>query len=314
MKQRIHDSILSLVGNTPIVRLQRIGQESNCELLVKLESFNPMASVKDRIAKSMIEVAERDKLVHKSTTIVEPTSGNTGIGLAMVAAAKGYRLILVMPDTMSHERRRILTAFGAELVLTPGSEGMTGAITKAKEIISQDSTKFYMPQQFQNPANPRIHTETTAKEILEATNGNLDCFVSGVGTGGTITGVGRVLKKEIKGIRIVAVEPEESPMLSQGRKGPHRIQGIGAGFVPEVFDRSVVDEIMTVSYESAVSITRLLARQEGIFVGVSSGAALFAALESAKKIGEKKRILTILPDTGERYLSTDLFADDSNQI
>ncbi|MFW9909812.1 MAG: cysteine synthase A [Candidatus Thorarchaeota archaeon] len=314
MKQRIHDSILSLVGNTPIVRLQRIGQELNCELLVKLESFNPMASVKDRIAKSMIEAAEKDKLIQKNTTIVEPTSGNTGIGLAMVAAAKGYRLILVMPDTMSHERRRILRAFGAELVLTPGSEGMTGAITKAKEIISQDSTKFHMPQQFQNPANPRIHTETTAKEILEATNGNLDCFVSGVGTGGTITGVGRVLKKEIKGIRIVAVEPEESPMLSQGRKGPHRIQGIGAGFVPEVFDRSVVDEVVTVSYESAVSITRLLAKQEGIFVGVSSGAALFAALESAKKIGEKKRILTILPDTGERYLSTDLFADESNQI
>ncbi|MHA2080036.1 MAG: cysteine synthase A [Candidatus Thorarchaeota archaeon] len=314
MINRIHDSILSLVGNTPIVRLQRIGRNTNCELLVKLESFNPMASVKDRIAKSMIEAAEKRKQIREGITIIEPTSGNTGIGLAMVAAAKGYSLVLVMPDTMSHERRRILTALGAELILTPGSEGMPGAIAKAEEIVSHDSAKFFIPQQFRNPANPQIHIETTAKEILEATEGNLDCFVTGVGTGGTVTGVGQVLKKDIKGIRIVAVEPEESPMLSKGEKGPHKIQGIGAGFVPEVFDRSVVDEIMTVSYESAVTITRLLARQEGIFVGVSSGAALSAALESAKRIGEGKRVLTILPDTGERYLSTDLFAEESNQI
>ncbi len=310
MRHRIHDSILSLVGNTPTVRLQRIGQETHCELLVKLESFNPMASVKDRIAKSMIEAAEKSELIRKGTTIVEPTSGNTGIGLAMVSAAKGYRLILVMPDTMSQERRRIVTGLGAKIVLTPGSEGMAGAINKAKEIVSHDSTKFYIPQQFQNPSNPRIHGETTAREILEATGGQLDCFVSGVGTGGTVTGVGQVLKKEIEGIHIVAVEPEESPMLSKGEKGPHKIQGIGAGFVPEVFDRIVIDEIMTVSYAKAARTTRLLARQEGIFVGVSSGAALWAALESAKKLGKGKRILAILPDTGERYLSTDLFIDE----
>ncbi|MHA2152734.1 MAG: PLP-dependent cysteine synthase family protein, partial [Candidatus Thorarchaeota archaeon] len=226
MTHKIYDSIVSLVGNTPIVRLQRIGQDLGCELLVKLESFNPMASVKDRIA-------------------------NTGIGLAMVSAAKGYELILVMPDTMSLERQRILTALGAQLVLTPGSEGMAGAISRAGEIASQEPNKFYIPQQFNNPANPIVHMETTAKEILEATEGQLDCFVSGVGTGGTVTGVGRVLKKEIRGIRIVAVEPEESPILSRGEKGPHKIQGIGAGFVPEVLDRSVIDEIMTVSYELA---------------------------------------------------------------
>ncbi|MHA2176893.1 MAG: cysteine synthase A [Candidatus Thorarchaeota archaeon] len=310
MTHKIYDSIVSLVGNTPIVRLQRIGQDLGCELLVKLESFNPMASVKDRIAKSMIEAAEKDNLLRKGTTIVEPTSGNTGIGLAMVSAAKGYELILVMPDTMSLERQRILTALGAQLVLTPGSEGMAGAISRAGEIASQEPNKFYIPQQFNNPANPIVHMETTAKEILEATEGQLDCFVSGVGTGGTVTGVGRVLKKEITGIRIVAVEPEESPILSRGEKGPHKIQGIGAGFVPEVLDRSVIDEIMTVSYELAAKTTRLLARQEGIFAGVSSGAALWAALESAKKLGNKKRILVMLPDTGERYLSTDLFTTD----
>ncbi|MHA2234104.1 MAG: cysteine synthase A [Candidatus Thorarchaeota archaeon] len=310
MTHKIYDSIVSLVGNTPIVRLQRIGQDLGCELLVKLESFNPMASVKDRIAKSMIEAAEKDNLLRKGTTIVEPTSGNTGIGLAMVSAAKGYELILVMPDTMSLERQRILTALGAQLVLTPGSEGMAGAISRAGEIASQEPNKFYIPQQFNNPANPIVHMETTAKEILEATEGQLDCFVSGVGTGGTVTGVGRVLKKEITGIRIVAVEPEESPILSRGEKGPHKIQGIGAGFVPEVLDRSVIDEIMTVSYELAAKTTRLLARQEGIFAGVSSGAALWAALESAKKLGNKKRVLVMLPDTGERYLSTDLFTTD----
>ncbi|MHA2046068.1 MAG: cysteine synthase A [Candidatus Thorarchaeota archaeon] len=310
MTHKIYDSIVSLVGNTPIVRLQRIGQDLGCELLVKLESFNPMASVKDRIAKSMIEAAEKDNLLRKGTTIVEPTSGNTGIGLAMVSAAKGYELILVMPDTMSLERQRILTALGAHLVLTPGSEGMAGAISKAGEIASQEPNMFYIPQQFNNPANPIVHMETTAKEILEATEGQLDCFVSGVGTGGTVTGVGRVLKKEITGIRIVAVEPEESPILSRGEKGPHKIQGIGAGFVPEVLDRSVIDEIMTVSYELAAKTTRLLARQEGIFAGVSSGAALWAALESAKKLGNKKRVLVMLPDTGERYLSTDLFTTD----
>ncbi|MFW9803526.1 MAG: cysteine synthase A [Candidatus Thorarchaeota archaeon] len=308
MTQRIYDSIVSLIGNTPIVRLQRIGKDTGCELLVKLESFNPMASVKDRIGKSMIEAAEKDGLLKKGMTIVEPTSGNTGIGLAMVAAAKGYEITLVMPDTMSDERRRILFAFGANLILTPGGEGMAGAVAKATEIVTKEPSKFYMPQQFVNPANPQVHIETTAAEILEATEGILDCFVSGVGTGGTVTGVGKVLKKEIPRIRIVAVEPEESPVLSRGEKGPHRIQGIGAGFVPDVLDQGVIDEILTVNYQTAAETTRALARREGIFAGVSSGAALAAALDWAKANEKGNRILAVLPDTGERYLSTDLFA------
>ncbi|MHA1926675.1 MAG: cysteine synthase A [Candidatus Thorarchaeota archaeon] len=308
MTQKIYDSVVSLVGNTPIVRLQRIGEDTGCEILVKLESFNPMASVKDRIAKSMIEAAEKSNLLKKGMTIVEPTSGNTGIGLAMVAAAKEYAIILVMPDTMSDERRRILSAFGADMVLTPGAGGMAGAVTKASEIVAKEPSRFFMPQQFINPANPQVHIETTAEEILEVTGGKLDCFVSGVGTGGTVSGVGQVLKKQISGIRIVAVEPEESPVLSKGDKGPHRIQGIGAGFVPDVLDQDVIDEVLTVNYETAAEATRLLARQEGIFAGVSSGAALAAALDWAKTNGRDKRILVILPDTGERYLSTDLFA------
>ncbi|MFX1370064.1 MAG: cysteine synthase A [Promethearchaeota archaeon] len=284
-----------------------MGKDTGCEFLVKLESFNPMASVKDRIAKSMIETAENDNRLKKGMTIVEPTSGNTGIGLAMVAAAKGYDIMLVMPDTMSEERKRILIAFGANLILTPGSEGMAGAVVKANEILADEPSRFFMPQQFMNPANPQVHIDTTAREILEATKGKLDCFVSGVGTGGTVTGVGQVLKAEIPGIRIVAVEPEESPILSKGEKGPHKIQGIGAGFVPDVLDQSVIDEVITINYESAAKMARLLAKQEGIFVGVSSGAALAASLGWARRNGEGTRILAILPDTGERYLSTDLF-------
>ncbi|MFW9845544.1 MAG: cysteine synthase A, partial [Candidatus Thorarchaeota archaeon] len=255
------------------------------------------------------EAAEANDQLREGMTIVEPTSGKTGIGLAMVAAAKGYKIMLVMPDTMSRERRLILSAFGADLVLTPGAEGMAGAVAKAEMIVTQDQSKFFMPQQFMNPANPQVHTETTAKEILEATHGELDCFVSGVGTGGTVTGVGKVLKERIPGIRIVAVEPEESPVLSQGKKGPHKIQGIGAGFIPDVLDRSVIDEILTVNYNAAARASRLLARLEGIFVGVSSGAALAASLNWARKNGKGHRVLSILPDTGERYLSTDLFAE-----
>ncbi|MHA1960894.1 MAG: cysteine synthase A [Candidatus Thorarchaeota archaeon] len=310
MKQRIHDSILSLVGDTPTVRLQRMGKETGCEILVKLESFNPMASVKDRISLSMIEAAEKAGALNPEMTIVEPTSGNTGIGLAMVAASKSYDLVLVMPDTMSEERTRILKALGAKLVLTPGSGGMAGAVEKAQEISSSNLDKYFVPQQFTNPANPKVHIETTAREIMEATDGQLDCFVAGVGTGGTITGVGEVLKREVPSVMIVAVEPKESPILSRGEKGPHKIQGIGAGFVPEVLDRELIDEVRTVSYENAAATTRDLARVEGIFAGVSSGAALSVALDLASELGAGKRVLTLLPDTGERYLSTDLFASE----
>ncbi|MFW9798960.1 MAG: cysteine synthase A [Candidatus Thorarchaeota archaeon] len=310
VERMIHDSILDLVGNTPIVRMQRIGKETGCEMLMKLESFNPMSSVKDRIAKSMIEVAERDGQLKPGMTIVEPTSGNTGIGLAMVAAAKGYALTLTMPDTMTKERSRILKAFGAIVVLTPGEDGMTGAVKKSEQIVSEDPGLYFMPQQFKNPANPQVHIDTTAEEVLAATEGRLDYFVSGVGTGGTVTGVGRVLKKQVPDARIVAVEPAESPVLSTGEKGPHKIQGIGAGFVPDVLDREVIDEIRTVNYETAASATALLAQQEGIFAGVSSGAALAVALEIAREQSTSKRILAVLPDTGERYLSTDLFSDD----
>ncbi len=310
VKRMIHDSILDLVGNTPIVRMQRIGKETGCEMLMKLESFNPMSSVKDRIAKSMIEAAERDGELKPGMTIVEPTSGNTGIGLAMVAAAKGYALTLTMPDTMTEERSRILKAFGSIVVLTPGEEGMTGAVEKAQQLVSDNPSLYYMPQQFKNPANPQVHIDTTAEEVIEATEGRLDYFVSGVGTGGTVTGVGRVLKKRIPDAKIVAVEPTESPVLSKGEKGPHKIQGIGAGFVPDVLETEVIDEIRTVNYETAASATCLLAQQEGIFAGVSSGAALAVALEIAREQSTSKRILAVLPDTGERYLSTDLFSDD----
>jgi cysteine synthase A len=302
------NSILDAVGNTPMVRLNRIVPDGSATVYAKLESFNPMSSVKDRIAKSMIEVAERKGLVGKDTTIIEPTSGNTGIGLAMVCAVKGYRLVLTMPETMSVERRKLLSAFGAQLVLTPGPEGMKGAVKKAEELAASTPNSF-VPQQFKNKANPWIHKKTTAKEILKATD-RIDAFVAGVGTGGTITGVGKVLKKKYPQVRIVAVEPMESPVLSGGSPGPHKIQGIGAGFVPDVLDTKVYDGIIKVSVKDAQETTRRLAREEGLLLGISSGAATFAALQVAKELGPGKVVVVVMPDTGERYLSTDLFAEN----
>lgn len=304
MVSHIHDDVTSLIGRTPVVRLRRIPGPGSAEILVKLESFNAGGSVKDRIALSMIEAAERDGKLRPGWTIVEPTSGNTGVGLAMVAAAKGYRLILTMPDTMSVERRRLLQAYGAELVLTPGAEGMPGAIRKANEIVKEREDCF-MPQQFENPANPEIHRTTTTREILEQTGRRLDAFVSGVGTGGTVTGVGEVLKKEIPGVRVIAVEPADSPVLSGGSPGPHKIQGIGAGFVPRVLNTAVYDRVIQVKSDDAFAMASRLAREEGILAGISSGAAVVAAVEVAKELGEGMRVLAILPDTGERYLSVD---------
>lgn len=300
------NSITELIGNTPLLKLNRIPGENSAEVLLKLESFNPGGSVKDRIALSMINAAEADGRLKPGATLVEPTSGNTGIGLAMVAASKGYRLVLTMPESMSLERRQLLIALGAELVLTPATEGMGGAVRQA-EALAAENAEYVMLQQFSNPANPTVHTATTAQEILEQTGGRLDAFVAGVGTGGTITGVGRVLKQEIPGILVVAVEPEDSPVLSGGRPGPHKIQGIGAGFVPEVLDRSVIDRIVTVSNQAATEMARRLARQEGVLAGISSGAALTVALQVAQELGAGKRVLTIAPDTGERYLSTGLY-------
>ncbi|MGI9951001.1 cysteine synthase A [Moorellaceae bacterium AZ2] len=302
---RVAENITELIGQTPVVKLNRLAGEG-AEIWVKLEFFNPGSSVKDRIALSMIRQAEKEGLLKPGDTIVEPTSGNTGIGLAMVAASRGYRLILVMPETMSIERRKLLAAFGAEFILTPGTEGMRGAVEKAQELLEKNP-HFFMPQQFDNPANPAVHRETTAREILEQMGGRLDAFVAGVGTGGTITGVGEVLKKELPHVQIVAVEPAASPVLSGGQPGPHKIQGIGAGFVPKVFNREVVDEIITVGNEEAMETSRRLAREEGILVGISSGAAVYAALQVARRLGKGRRVLTIAPDTGERYLSTDLF-------
>jgi len=305
MPMRVAENIAELIGQTPMVRLNRLISDG-AEVWVKLEFFNPGASVKDRIALSMIVEAEKEGRLKPGDTIVEPTSGNTGVGLAMLAASRGYRLILVMPETMSIERRKLFKAFGAELVLTPGSEGMQGAVEKAQELV-RENPHFFMPQQFENPANPAIHRETTAREILIQTGGELDAFVAGVGTGGTITGVGEVLKKEIPHVKVVAVEPVASAVLSGGEPGPHKIQGIGAGFVPKVFNRAVVDEIVTVGNEEAMETARRLAREEGILVGISSGAAVYAALQVARRLGKGKRVVTIAPDTGERYLSTELF-------
>ena len=301
-----HD-ILDTVGNTPIVRLNRMVSTEAAEVYAKLESFNPMSSVKDRIAKGMIEEAERKGKVKDGTTIIEPTSGNTGIGLAMVCAVKGYRLILTMPDTMSIERRKLLSALGAEIVLTPGSEGMIGAVRKATEV-SLTTPDSFIPQQFENKANPKTHRQTTAREIIRAIP-HIDAFVAGVGTGGTITGVGSVLRKKIPGIRIVAVEPEESPVLSGGPAGQHGIQGIGAGFVPKIFDESIVQDIIRVPTERAKETCRDLARKEGILAGISSGAATYAAIQIAEEMGNGKIVVVLLPDTGERYLSTDLFGE-----
>jgi cysteine synthase A len=290
-----------------MVRLNRVVPEGSAEVLAKLESFNPMSSVKDRIAKSMIEVAERNGDIGKETVIVEPTSGNTGIGLAMVCAVKGYRLILTMPDTMSTERRKLLSALGAELVLTPGKDGMMGAVKKAEETVAAIGNA-YMPQQFTNRANPWTHRKTTAREIMKSID-RIDAFVAGVGTGGTITGVGKALKRRHPQVRIVAVEPDESPVLSGREPAPHKIQGIGAGFVPDVLDTSSYDSIVRVSAAEATETCRKLARKEGILAGISSGAAVFAAINVAKELGPGKTVVVILPDTGERYLSTDLFAE-----
>ncbi len=302
----IHDNIGALIGRTPLVRIRRINA-GRAEVLVKLESFNPGGSVKDRIALAMIEAAERDGLLKPGGLLIEPTSGNTGIGLAMVAAARGYRLILTMPETMSVERRKLLQAYGAQLVLTKGAAGMQGAVAKALELQAANPGSF-IPQQFENPANPAIHAATTAVEILADTDGALDVFVAGVGTGGTITGVGRVLKAKVPGVKIVAVEPDASPLLSGGQPGPHRIQGIGANFVPRVLDMGVVDEVRQVSAEAAGAAARAAARREGLLIGISSGAALAVALELSRQPEYAgKRILVLLPDSGERYLSTWLF-------
>ena len=302
----IYDDITKTVGRTPLVRINKMARGLDVNLLVKIESFNPLSSVKDRIGVAMIEAAERDGLLKENSVIIEPTSGNTGIALAFVAAAKGYRLILTMPDTMSIERRHLLAILGAELVLTEGAKGMKGAIDRANELAAEIPGSF-VPQQFNNPANPEIHRRTTAEEIWNDTDGNIDFFVAGIGTGGTITGVGEVIKKR-KPLWIVAVEPTDSPVLSGGKPGPHKIQGIGAGFVPNVLDREILDEIMPVTHENAGITARRLAREEGILAGISSGAALWAALEVAKRKEAKgKTIVAVLPDTGERYLSTWLF-------
>jgi cysteine synthase A len=307
MHDAVYDNICQLIGGTPIVRLNRIPKTGWAELLVKLESFNPGGSVKDRIGLSMIEGAEMEGRLKPGGTIVEPTSGNTGIGLAMVGASKGYRVILTMPEDMSSERMNLLKAYGAQIVLTPRERFMQGAI-EAAEAILKEHPDYFMPQQFRNSANPEAHRRTTAKEILEVVGTRLDALVVGIGTGGTATGTGETLKKQIHDLQLYAVEPAESPFFSTGRSGPHRIQGIGAGFTPQIFNREVVDQIIPVSYEEARAATRRLAELEGVLCGVSSGAILHAAEGVAQKLGRGKRVLAILPDGGERYLSTDLFA------
>ncbi|MEK7378130.1 MAG: cysteine synthase A [Candidatus Binatota bacterium] len=300
-------SILDLIGSTPVVRLRNLPGKDDAEVWGKLESSNPGGSVKDRICLSMIEAAEREQKLKPGATIVEPTSGNTGIGLALVAAVKGYRLILTMPDTMSEERRSLLTAYGARLILTPDTKGMGGAIRKAEELLLEHSD-YFMPQQFNNPANPEIHRRTTAVELLSQFK-RIDAFVAGVGTGGTITGVGEILKEKMKGIRVYAVEPAASPVISGGEPGYHKIQGIGAGFIPAVLNTQVYDEVVTVSDEDAAHYTRRLALEEGILVGISSGAACSAALKVARNLGKGHVVVTIFADRGEHYFSTDLFDD-----
>ena len=306
-KPRIASSVTDLVGNTPLVELNRVGKGLNAKVVAKLECFNPLSSVKDRIGLAMIESAERAGLITRDTVIIEPTSGNTGIALAFVCAAKGYKLIITMPETMSLERRQLLAAFGADVVLTPGSEGMMGAVRKAEELVASRPNAF-MPQQFKNAVNPQIHRETTAEEIWEDTEGQVDMVVAGVGTGGTITGIAQAIKPRKPGFRAIAVEPEKSPVLSGGIPGPHKIQGIGAGFIPEVLRVDLIDEVVQVNEEDARTMTRRLAREEGISVGISSGAAAWAALQVAGRPESRgKLIVVILPDTGERYLTAGLF-------
>ncbi|MBI4352887.1 MAG: cysteine synthase A [Candidatus Omnitrophica bacterium] len=302
MGEKISGSVLELVGNTPMVRLRKVAEKNGAEVTAKLEMLNPGGSVKDRIALNMVDQAEKKGLLKPGCVIVEPTSGNTGIGLAIVGAVRGYRVILTMPDGMSQERIQILESFGAEVVLTPAKDGMTGAVEKAREIVSATKDAF-LPQQFKNPDNPAMHRKTTAKEILADTDGRLDAFVAGVGTGGTITGVGEVLKKHNPKIKIVAVEPKTSSVLSGGRPGPHMIQGIGAGFVPDVLNRQIIDEILMVDDRESYQMAKRLSREEGIFAGISSGAACVGALKTAKALGPGKRVVTVFPDSWERYLS-----------
>lgn len=301
----VGNSIADLVGKTPLVKVNRLNGENDADIYLKLEYFNPGSSVKDRIALAMIEAAEKTGALQAGDTIIEPTSGNTGIGLAMIAAAKGYKAVLVMPDTMSLERRNLLRAYGADLVLTPGAEGMKGAIAKSEELAKEKG--WFMPQQFDNASNPEIHRLTTGPEIANALD-RVDAFISGVGTGGTITGVGSVLKERFEDVKIIAVEPVESAVLSGGAPGPHKIQGIGAGFVPKVLDTEIYDEVIQVSGEDAYEMARRTAREEGILGGVSSGAAIYAALQVAKKLGKGKKVVAILPSNGERYLSTPLYS------
>lgn len=305
---RIVNSIAELIGQTPVVKLNHIVDADSADVYLKLEYMNPGSSVKDRIALAMIEAAEKDGILKPGDTIVEPTSGNTGIGLAWVAAAKGYKAVLVMPDTMSMERRNLLRAYGAQLVLTPGAEGMKGAIAKAKDLAEKNG--YFMPQQFENSANPEIHRQTTGKELVEQFGDQLDAFIAGIGTGGTITGAGEVLKETFEGIKIYAVEPADSPVLSGGKPGPHKIQGIGAGFVPEVLNTEVYDEIIKVTNDEAFAASRRVGQEEGILSGISAGAAIHAALKVAKQLGKGKKVVAIIPDNGERYLSTPLYQFD----
>jgi cysteine synthase A len=300
--KKIADTVLDLIGGTPMVRLNRVVAPGSAEVLGKVESMNPAGSVKDRIALNMIEAAEREGRLKPGDTIVEPTSGNTGIGLAMVAAVKGYRLIVTMPEDMSLARRDLLARYGAEVVLTPAIEGMTGAVYAAQDLVTRNAG-YFMPQQFENPANPDIHRRTTALEILDATDGKFDALVLGVGTGGTITGVGEVIREKIPAVLIVAVEPGRSPVLQGGRAGVHAIQGIGASFVPGILNREIYNEIMAVGDDEAIEMSRRLCREEGLLVGISAGANVFAALKIAKRLGQGKRVVTVLPDTGERYLT-----------
>ena len=305
---KIYEDLTKTIGNTPLVRLNRIAKGLDATVLVKLELFNPLSSVKDRIGVSMIEAAEKAGHIKENTIILEPTSGNTGIALAFVSAAKGYKLVLVMPETMSIERRKLLKALGADLVLTPGSQGMKGAVNTAEEMLAKDPRYYYIPQQFRNPSNPEVHRKTTAEEIWRDTDGKVDFVVAGVGTGGTITGIAEVIKSRKPGFKAVAVEPSAAPVLSGGKPGPHKIQGLAPGFVPDVLKLDLVDEIVKVEYEDAVKTARRLAREEGILAGISSGAATWAGLQLAARSENKgKQIVVILPDTGERYLSTELF-------